>query len=476
MPNIEENLAFTPASELAALIADKQVSPVELTALYFERIDRLDSQLHAYLTLCRDEAMQTARDAESAVMRGDELGALHGVPISIKDLELSKGIRSTSGSLPFTDRIPDEDSIVVERVKASGAIILGKTNTPEFGHRGTTENLLGEPCRNPWNTDRTPGGSSGGAAAGVAAGLSAISTGSDGGGSIRIPASFCGLYGIKPTQGRVPRYGGRNAPIIVNQLGQSGPITRTVRDAAILLQELAGWDARDPGSLRTVPGDYLAALDRDVSGLRIAWSPDFGYAAVDPEVVDVCGEAAGLFEGMGCSVVEDVFNIDAPQEDFRVIFSSNTYAASGEMLLRDHSDELTDYFREGMEHAATLTAADYARALGAIGTLKAKFDTFFEDYDLLLSPTMAVPAFEIEQHPTTIDGKDVDPFFGYLPFTYPINAIGHTAASVPCGFSADGMPIGLHIVGRHGDEETVLAASAAFECAMPWAENRPPVS
>ena len=176
MPNTDESLAFTPASELAALIADKQASPVELAALYFERIDRLDSQLNAYLTLCRDEAMAAAKSAESAVMRGDSLCPLHGVPISVKDLELTKGIRTTSGSLPFKDRIPDEDSIVVERVKAAGAIILGKTNTPEFGHRGTTENLLGEPCRNPWNTERTPGGSSGGAAAALSAGLCAIST------------------------------------------------------------------------------------------------------------------------------------------------------------------------------------------------------------------------------------------------------------------------------------------------------------
>ena len=475
MPSIDENLAFAPASELRALIGDKQVSPVELTALYYDRIDRLDSQLNAYLTLCRDEAMQAARDAEDAVIRGDALGALHGIPISIKDLEMSKGIRSTSGSLPFKDRIPDEDSIVVERVKAAGAIILGKTNTPEFGHRGTTENLLGEPCRNPWNTARTPGGSSGGAAAGLAAGLSAISTGSDGGGSIRIPASFCGLYGIKPTQGRVPRYAGRNAPTVVNQLGQSGPITRTVRDAAILLQELAGWDARDPGSLRDTPGDYLAALDRDISGLRMAWSPDFGYAAVDPEVVDVCGSAARVFEDMGCLVSDGGFTIESPQEPFRVIFASNTYASSG-YLLHERPDELTDYFREAMEHGATLTAADYARALGAIVGLKAQFDAFFESHDLLLSPTMAVPAFEIEQHPTTIGGQEVDPFFGYLPFTYPINAIGHTAASVPCGFSSDGMPIGLHIVGHMGDEETVLAASAAFERAMPWADERPTVS
>ena len=475
MPNIDENLAFSPASELRALIADKQVSPVELTQLYFERIDRLDTQLHAYLTLCRDDAMQAARHAESAVMQGDDLGPLHGVPISIKDLELTKGVRTTSGCLVFEDRIPDEDSIVVERVKASGAIILGKTNTPEFGHRGTTENKLGDACRNPWNTERTPGGSSGGAAAALAAGLCAISTGSDGGGSVRIPASFCGLYGIKPTQGRVPRYGGRAAPAVANQLSQSGPITRTVRDSAILLQALAGWDGRDAGSLRDTPGDYLAALDRDVSELRIGWSPDFGYAAVDPEVVDVCGRAAQVFGELGCEVSDSGFAIDAPQESFRVLFAVNTYATSG-YLLHEHGDDLTDYFRANMEYAATLTAADYARAIGDLDTVKAQFDAYFDKYDLLLSPTMAVPAFEIEQHPTTIGGNEVDPFFGYLPFTYPINAIGHTAASIPCGFSSDGMPIGLHIVGRHGDEETVLAASAAFERAMPWADKMPPVS
>jgi len=475
MPGIDDNLAFAPASELRDMIADKQVSPVELTQLYFERIDRLDSHLNSYLTLTQDDAMQAARDAESAVMRGEGLGPLHGVPISIKDLELTKGIRTTSGCLVFKDRIPEEDSIVVERVRASGAIILGKTNTPEFGHKGTTENLLGEPCRNPWNTERTPGGSSGGAAASLAAGLCAITTGSDGGGSVRIPASFCGLYGIKPTQGRVPRYGGRAAPAVANQLSQSGPITRTVRDSAILLQALAGWDSRDAGSLRDTPADYIAALDRDISGLRIGWSPDFGYAAVDPVVVDVCGKAAGIFEGMGCAVSEDVFSIEAPQEAFRVLFAVNTYASSG-YLLHEHGDELTDYFRANMEFAATQTAADYARAVGELDIVKMRFDDYFENYDLLLSPTMAVPAFEIEQHPSLIDGQEVDPFFGYLPFTYPINAIGHTAASIPCGFSSDGMPIGLHIVGRHGDEETVLAASAAFERAMPWADKRPPVS
>lgn len=472
---MSQNLASVPASEQRQLIADKQVSPVELTAMYLERIERLDPQLNAYLTVARDEAQAAAQAAEAAVMRGDAVGALHGVPISIKDLEMTKGIRSTGGSLPFKDRIPEADSIVVERVKAAGAIILGKTNTPEFGHRGTTENLLADACRNPWNTDRTPGGSSGGAAAAVAAGLCALATGSDGGGSIRIPASFCGVYGIKPTQGRVPRYSGAPAAPVANQISQSGPITRTVRDAAILLQALAGHDARDPGSLRQPPGDYAAALERDIDGLRIGWSADYGYAPVDPEVVDICGNAARIFETLGCNVEESGLALNSPQEAFRVIFASNTYAASG-YLLSENAHELTDYFRDAMEFAATLAAVDYARALGEIDAMRAQFDALFERCDLLLSPTMAVPAFPIERHPAQIGGRAVDPFFGYLPFTYPINAIGHPAASVPCGFSSDGMPIGLHIIGRKYDEETVLAASAAFERATPWTNNRPAVS
>ena len=476
MPGIDQDLAFAPATELRDLIAGKQITSVELTELYLSRIESLDGRLNSYLTLTPEIALAQARRADDATAMGESLGPLHGVPISIKDLEMTRGVRTTSGSLVFADRTPDENSIVVERVLDAGAVMLGKTNTPELGHRGTTENLLGPPCRNPWNTDCTPGGSSGGAAAGVVAGLCAISTGSDGGGSIRIPASFCGLYGIKPTQGRVPRYAGRGGQAIANQLSQPGPVTRTVRDAAMLLQTLAGWDARDVSSLKEQPGDYTAALERDISGLRIAWSDDYGYAAVEPEVVEVCSTAAREFEGMGCTVDDPSFALDSPQEHFRVVFATNSFASSG-YLLDLRPDDLTDYFRESMEFAATLTAADYARALGGFDEVRVKFDALFERYDLLLSPTMAVTAFPIGEHPNTIGGLPVDdPSFGYLPFTYPINAIGHPAASVPCGFSESGLPIGLHIVGRKGDEETVLAASAAFERGRPWARLRPAVS
>ena len=249
----DRDLAFAPASEHLSLIAGKHVSPVELTQLYLDRIEDLDGRLSSYLTVTADEALARAREAEAAVTRGDELGPLHGLPISIKDLELTAGTRTTGGSLAFEDRVPTEDSVVVDRIRKAGAVILGKTNTPEFGLLGSTENRLGDHCRNPWNTERTTGGSSGGAGASVAAGLCSLASGSDGGGSIRIPSSYCGVYGIKPTQGRVPRYGGAAAPSIANQFSQSGPMTRTVRDSAVLLQVLAGPDPRDASAMREAP-------------------------------------------------------------------------------------------------------------------------------------------------------------------------------------------------------------------------------
>ena len=471
---MDDNIAFAPASEQRQLIAGREISPVELTELYFRRIDELDSRLNSYLTLVRDEAVQTAKAAEKAVTRSEALGDLHGLPISIKDLEMTRGIRTTGGSLAFSDRVPDEDSIVVERVRRAGAIILGKTNTPEFGLLGLTENRLGDHCRNPWNTERTSGGSSGGAGAAVVAGLCSLATGSDGGGSIRIPASFCGVYGIKPTLGRVPRYAGANAPALANHFSQSGPMTRTVRDSALLLQVLAGHDPRDASSLREAPPDFVGALDRDVRGLRIAWSPDFGYAAVDPEVVEVTSRAARVFEGLGCSVSDPDLGLDSPFDVFSQLFSTNAYASYGN-LLENQADLLTDYGRESIEHGAKFSGADYARALGYIDRLKSRFADLFESYDLLLSPTMAVTAFPVGHRLKEIDGKEVDPW-GFMPFSYPINMIGNPAASVPCGFSSDGMPIGLHIVGRLGDEATVLAASAAFERARPWIGQRPAVS
>ena len=471
---MDADLCFAPATRVRQLIAGKEVSIVELVELFYQRIEALDPSLNAYLTLSSDEALATARQLQDAVQRGQPLGPLHGVPVSIKDLELTKGLRTTMGSAVFQDRIPDIDSVVVERVRQAGAVILGKTNTPEFGQSGTTENKLGGPCRNPWNTERTPGGSSGGAAAALAAGLCTLATGSDGGGSIRIPASFSGVFGIKPSQGRVPRYGGYGRPA-ANHFSQSGPLSRTVADTALLLQVLAGPDPRDPVTMRDAPPDFSENLGGGVSGWRIAWSADLGYAGVDPEVVRVTEQAAKQFQELGATVEETDLALNDPFPAFLDVFSAAAYTSYGH-LLDDHRDDFTDYGRRALEHGASLTGADLSRALLRVDELRRQMEYFFDQYDLLLTPTMAVTAFPIEQRPTVIGGKQVEPFWGYLPFTFPINMTGQTASSVPCGYSADGMPIGLHIVGPGGAEARVLQASAAFEEAHPWIQHRPPVS
>ena len=472
----DDELAFTPAAELLELIATRKVSPVELTELYFRRIERLDSRLNSYLLLNQDEAIYAARDAESVVMRGDATGALHGLPISIKDTQMTGGVRTTMGSIVYKDRIPERDAAVVERVRGAGAIMLGKTNVPEFGLVGNCENSLGEPGRNPWNTDHTPGGSSGGAAAAVAAGLCPMATGSDGGGSIRIPSTFCGIYGIKPTQGRVSAYTGLEGPPMPKIFTQSGPLTRTVKDSALLLQVMAGHDPRDPTSLRETPPDFVAAVDGAIDGLCIAWSPDFGFADVDPEVLEVTSKAAQVFEELGCSVVESDLTLEEPYNTFGPIQAADSYATYGHYM-ETHEEQLTEFTRFFLAMGARVTTTQYARSLGEIDLLKVRFTDLFEEYDLLLTPTACFPALPFGEFPGEMSGRSEYPDrYWNGAFTLPINVIGHPAATVPAGFSSGGLPIGLHIVGRRGDEETVLAASAAFGRARPWIQHRPPVS
>ena len=470
----DTDLAYLPATEIRSMIAEKKVSSVEMTRLYLDRIDALDSQFNSYLTVTSDLALEMAAEADRAVARGDDLGPLHGLPISIKDLEMTEGIRTTSGSLIFADRIAAYDSVVVERVKKAGAVILGKTNTPEYGLLGHTENRLGDHCRNPWNTERTTGGSSGGAGASVAAGLCALATGSDGGGSIRIPAGFCGIYGIKPTQGRISYYLGPGADPAANLFSQPGPMTRTVADSAVLLQVLAGRDPRDPGALRDEPDDYVAALAKGVEGMKIGWSADLGFAAVEPEVRDSAAEGARAFEDLG-AVVEDVdLALDMPFEQFWPLFTAIMYARVAGVV-DEHWDELTWYAQESLATGKNITGAEFVNALGHVDVMKSQFADAFDEYDLILTPTLATPAFPVGEPPAKIGDRDVHWFWGYTPYTMPINMIGSTAASIPCGFSSDGLPIGLHVIGAPGAESTVFAASAAFEEARPWIQHRPPV-
>ena len=469
----DTDLFYTPVWQLRELLDTRRISSTELTETFLRRIERLNPKLNAYLTVTGEEALAAAKAADEKIGQGRENGPLLGIPISLKDLEATKGIRSTMGSLAYQDAIPEMDSVVAERVKASGAVLLGKTNTPEFGLQGTTENRLGDPCRNPWNTERTAGGSSGGAGAAVAAGMCPFATGTDGGGSIRNPSSFNGIFGIKPTLGRVPRAGGLGRPA-PNLTSQSGPMARNVRDAAILLKVLAGHDSRDPGSMRDSVPDFLAGLDNSVRGLRLAWSTGMGYAAIDPEVASITSTAARVFEELGCTVDDPAFALDNPIPAFLTIFYTGNYTVYGH-LMEECPEKLSDNARFCFEHGSQATAADYARAIRAVDEMKAKIDDLMDTYDLLLTPTMAVPPFPIGQPPDRIDGKDVPPRSSYSPMTRPFNLSGQPAASVPCGFSSEGLPIGLHIIGKRGDEATVLRASAAFEQARPWEHLRPDI-
>ena len=469
------SLTSQPAWQLSEMLNQRQVSSVELTQAFLDRIAEVNPKINAYVTVADEAALAQARQADAAIAKGARRGPLHGLPISIKDLAITKGLRTTRGSKAFEHWIPDADDIVSERVRASGAVFLGKTNTPEFGHRGSTENLIGEPCRNPWDLSRTTGGSSGGAAAALIADLCPVATGSDGGGSIRIPAGFCGVYGIKPSQGRVPApYDGAGG---WRPFSQNGPMARTVRDACLLFGIMAGPDPRDPTAITTPAPDFLAACVPNVRGLRIAWSPDLGYAAVDPEVRRIAEQAALAFADLGAIVEQPKLNLDGPLilETFRTVWETDLVANYGH-LLQTHRDDLDPVLHQQLENASTWPALKLTLALRELERHRGVVRDLMANYDLLLTPSLAVPAFPIGEFPQTIDGRPLaDPLWDFTPFSYPFNMTGNPAASIPCGFTDAGLPVGLHIVGQIGDEITVIRASAAFEEAHPWDNVRPPI-
>jgi Asp-tRNA(Asn)/Glu-tRNA(Gln) amidotransferase A subunit family amidase len=468
-----DELTYLPASRLAELIRSKQVSSVEATQHFLERIDRYNPRYSAFITVAADQALAAAKAADDATVCGNNAGRLHGVPIAIKDLSPTKGIRTTYGSLLYKDWVPDADDIPTERIRAAGGVILGKTNTPEFGWKGTTENMLTDPCRNPWDDTRTSGGSSGGSGVAVAAALAPLAGGSDAGGSIRIPASFCGVYGIKPTFGRVPT--SYDGPGGWRSLAQNGPITNTVEDAALLLSVLAGPNSRDATCIQEPPPDFMAATHSpSIAGLRVAWSPTLDNQAVDPQVRKVTTEAAKTFEVMGASVVEasPEYSTEHMSDVFRTLMLTDLAVALGPAV-ETQRELITPLLAKWVSNGMSWPATRLASALRELEWHKWRLDRFFEHYDLLLTPAMAVPAFPIEEFPAVIDGVIVDRRWGFTPFLYPFNMGGQPAASVPCGFTADGLPVGLQIVGPRGAETRVLQASAAYEAAHPWTGCHP---
>ena len=465
----------TPATELVAAIAARQLSPVELTEAVLARIESVNPAINAFLAYDADRALDGARAAESAVMRNEELGPLHGLPVPIKDLEPSAGLRFTSGSVLQKDQIADFDGAVTGRVKAAGGIIIGKTNTPHLGHKDMCDNLLGEPGRNPWNTDRTPGGSSGGAAAAVAAGICPLAHGSDGAGSIRIPSALCGVFGFKPSFGRLPYWPNLD---IWSARSHNGPISRTVADAALFTQAAAGPDPRDPTAIANRPEDYIAAVADPLPalrGLRVAWSADFGYAAVDPDVRRLAGEAALRFAELGCIVETVDPNWDNPRPGAEVCWFVSMAARVGHAY-----DESPDAFEpslaEMIRQGRRYTGEEHGRAEVSRTVFYNQSREFFEDYDLLLTPQMPLTAWRVDDWPAEIDGTPTPSIFDRLPFTYPFNLTGQPAASVPCGFASDGLPVALQIVGRYHADTLVLQAAAALEQIAPWASAWPDVS
>ncbi len=467
-----QELCWMPAADMAAAIKRRKLSPVEVMRAVLARIEQLNPRLNAFVTLTAEQALKDARAAERAVMnKGAKLGPLHGVPFSTKDLVITKGIRTTFGTRLYADNVPTEDAPMVERMKAAGAIQLGKTNTPMMGWIGATHNLLFGITRNPWNLDRTPGGSSGGASAAVAAGLGPLAIGTDGGGSIRIPASFTGIYGLKPTYGLIPIYPFSAAW----SLSHVGPMTRTVTDAALMLNACVGPDARDQFSLPHPRVDYVKALKQPLKGLRVAWSGDLGFArVVDPEVKSACEKAARRFRELGCRVDEVKPGWPSPKAAWAPIFCGGIAARLQPYLPERRADI----------DAGLATIIDEALTWGPSKYVQAWFDRMawndhprqlFDKYDLLLTPTIACPPFKVGlDNPTEIAGAPLEPY-DWIPFTFPFNMTGHPAASVPCGFTADGLPIGLQIVGRRFEDDAVLRASAGFETLQPWAARKPPL-
>ena len=467
-------LCYTPATELRRLIDSKGISPVEIADAVLARIERLNPTLNAFLTVTADIARGDARAAEQRQMRGERLSPIDGIPFSIKDLEPTAGVRTTFGSKWFEHNVPTADGVAAGRLRNSGAIFLGKTNTPHFGYKDMCDNMLGEPCQNPWKLGRTSGASSGGAGAAVAAGLGPLAEGSDLAASIRQPAAWCGVVGFKPSQGRVPRH-----PQTTGWSGLSvnGPLARTVQDAALMFATLAGPDPRDPLALPDGGEDWCeAAEESELGGLRVAWSADLGGAApVDAEVARVCAEAARAFGELGSEPDEAAPEIGEIRRPFLLLNSGLRQATLGRYL-DEWRDRMDPVLVRRLEVTGSATAVDVAQADVARLAYHLRLVAFFERYDLLLLPTAATAALPVDvQFPIEIEGQAVrEPFDMLLP-TYAFNFSNFPAISVPAGRTADGLPVGLQIVGGWQQDALVLRAAAAFEAARPWADRRPPL-
>ena len=458
---MNSSLADLSATELLAHYRARTASPVEATAAVLARIERLNPALNAYCLVDAEAALAAARASEARWQRGAPCGALDGVPTSIKDLILTRGWPTLRGSRTVDpNQAWDVDAPVTARLREAGAVLIGKTTTPEFGCKGETNSPLTGISRNPWNPARTCGGSSGGSAAAVAAGMGPLSVGTDGAGSVRIPAGFCGNFGLKPSFGRVPAW-----PLSpFGSVAHLGPHTMSVRDAALMMNVMKRSDARDWTALPYDDTDYTATLEDGVRGLRIAWSPTLGYARVDAEVAAACAAAAARFEALGARVEAVDPGFGDPLEITTGLWFIGSWTLWN--TLSEAQQAVTDPdFRAQAELGSRLSALDVQRLHVRRGLLGSQMRQFMQDWDLLLTPTLAVPAFEARAPGgVTMDSESM---LAWTPFSYPFNLTQQPACTIPCGLTQDGLPIGLQIVGPMFDDARVLRAARAFERTRP---------
>lgn len=465
---VSDDFTYMTAIELLRLIRTKQASPVEIAESTLRRIEASQPVLNAFVTITPELAIDAARAAEKAVMSGQDDGLLTGLPLSIKDLTAVKGVRFTSGSRTLADFIAPVDSPASERVKAHGAAIVGKTTTTEFGCKGSSDSPLTGETHNPWNLAKTTGGSSAGAGASVAAGLTPFALGTDGGGSIRIPSSFCGLFGIKAQFGRVPVFPTAATPT----LAHVGPIARSTQDAALLFTAIAGYDARDPFSVASSVPDVLGASQAAVTGLRIAYSPTLGYARPDGDVIQVVETAVRSFEELGCTIelVDQVFDKD-PVE----LWTAEFYAGVGTRLrsfVETQRDLLDPAVAEVLDAALGQDMRGYYEKVFERYAFREKLRTFFERYDLLISPVLPVSSLDVGKNiPDHLTDRNL---VSWVYYTYPFNLTGQPAATICAGLATNGMPVGLQIVGRALGEYDVVRAAAGYERTKPKGYNIKP--
>ena len=466
------DLAYASARELVSWVRSGRLSAEELVLASLERIDSLDPDLGAIVTLCPERALDAARAADRERSRGEPLGLLHGLPIAHKDLVDTAGIRTTYGSTLFRDHVPETDDLIVQRLRRAGAITIGKTNTPEFGAGSQTYNEVFGPTRNPYDRSKTCGGSSGGAAVALAAGMLAIADGSDMGGSLRNPASFCNVVGLRPSPGRVPNY---PAPLPWSGLAVLGPMARTAADCALLLAALAGPDARAPIALQEPGERFTAPLERDFTGVRVAWSRTLGGLPVDRRVTEALDAKRDALRALGCHIEDAEPDFSGADFIFRVLRAHHFALQFREFdaaRLSQLKDTLVWNIEQGRGQSAELVGLAEVRR----GELYHRVREFMERYEFLLAPVSQVPPFPVDEPwVREIEGVAMETYIDWMRSCFYISTVGHPALSVPFGFTEAGLPVGLQIVGRHRDDFGVLQLAHAVESAVGAGGRRPPL-